>query len=71
LHCWVVPDLGICSHSHWIIETVDHCSEADVTMLCDRDVAEYSCVGSYMSWLGNGERIILDVENVAMPIYRL
>jgi len=64
----VVSDFGVGAHSDGVVETIDDCSETDVSVLGEGDVAINCSIGCDLSGAGDGETVVFDVEYISMAI---
>ena len=68
LYCWVVSYFRVCSNSHWVCKSINHCSKTYIAILSHCHVSVNGGAGSDVSRRRDSERIILDIENISVSI---
>ena len=68
LYCRVISDFGVGTHSNRVVQTINHCSKSNVTILREENVSKDGSVRGDMRGFWYGKGVLLDVKNVSVAI---
>ena len=71
LHCRVVSYFGVGSHPHRVEKPINHGPKSHIAVLRQKYISVNSSIGSNMGGGGEGEAILVNMEDISVPIDRL
>jgi hypothetical protein len=62
----IVSDFSVGSHPDWVVQSIDHCTEANIAVMSDGYISVDCCVRCDMSGFRECKSVFLDVEYVSV-----